>query len=525
MASQRFWRDPFRKNSSSHVREERQPDEARYSLQVSPSRFQGEDLTLTDAQASRLAELISEWQLLADLSFADLVLWVPRRRDVQSWPEGHTAVAHIRPMTAATVLTQDVVGEVIAWGSRPHIDHALSTGEIVRDSESVRLGDFTIKEETIPVLFLGSVIAVISRYRNVETMRQPSRLELNYREIANHIYRMIAEGNFPVQEGVYLSETAPRVGDGLIRLDVNGVVVFASPNARSAFIQLGWSKDMEGTKLGEILETIAGKSVQHQPREENWYVVMSGKSLRRDECENASGVLDLLSIPLTAGEQRIGAVVLVHNVTELRRKDRALVSKDATIREIHHRVKNNLQAVSALLRLQARRAEDPTASAAIEEAVRRVASIAIVHESLSTNDQESVLFDDVMSKIMKNALELSHRSAEISIQVNGHFGEIPSILATPMSLVLTELIHNALEHALVETGSSVIVDVDREGDVMKIKVTDDGAGLPEGFSISKNMNLGLQIVTTLTENELAGVIEFHRQTKGTQVELQFTIHR
>lgn len=485
----------------------------------------GGSTSLSAADVARLGELVAEWQLLADISFADLVLWVPRRADEKSWPEGHLAVAQIRPMTAATVFTQDLIGEEVSWGARPHIDHALSTGEIVRDTQPEQVGELRIKEETIPVFFEGRVIAVISRHRNLETMRTPSRLELNYREIANHIYRMIAEGNFPVKDSVYLAEAAPRVGDGLLRLNVEGEVVFASPNARSAFSRIGWERDLEGHVLGEVLDSLTLKSSELNPREENFKVSMSGKSLRRDEFENSGGVIDLLAIPLTEGENRIGAVVLVHNVTELRRKDRALISKDATIREIHHRVKNNLQTVSALLRLQSRRIEDPGASAAIEEAVRRVASIALVHETLSTSSQDTVQFDDVISKIIQSAAELSTRPNEIHIKKEGEFGSIPSIVATPLALVLTELIHNALEHGVSEDGSTVLVKVDKSPAGMTVSVIDDGVGIPIGFSLEKNTNLGLQIVSTLTQNELAGTIEFIRPTQGTEVQMTFPLER
>lgn len=481
--------------------------------------------SLTERDVVRLGELVAEWQLLADISFADLVLWVPRRTTEKSWPEGHLAVAQIRPMTAATVFTQDLIGTQVAWGNRPHIDHSLSTGEIVRDTQPEQIGELRIKEETIPVFFDGRVIAVISRHRNLETMRTPSRLELNYREIANHIYRMIAEGNFPVKDNVYLAEAAPRVGDGLVRLDVDGNVVFASPNARSAFNRIGWERDLEGHVLGEVLDALASSHEGTIPREENWRVSMSGKNLRRDEFENSSGVIDLLAIPLTEGTNRIGAVVLVHNVTELRRKDRALISKDATIREIHHRVKNNLQTVSALLRLQSRRIEDPNASAAIEEAIRRVASIALVHETLSSSSQDTVQFDEVISKITQSAAELSTRPNQITINKEGEFGSIPSQVATPLALVLTELIHNALEHGLSEKGSSVTVKVQRDGNLMKSSVVDDGSGIPDGFSLEKNTNLGLQIVQTLTLNELAGSIEFIRPSEGTEVRITFPIER
>ena len=481
--------------------------------------------SLTPDDVLRLGELTAEWQLLADLSFADLVLWIPKRQDQKSWPEGHRAVAQIRPMTAATVFTHDLIGNEVTWGSRTDLDQALSSGEIIRDSRAEQVGEIEIKVECIPVFFLGRVIAVISRHRNLETMRTPSRLELNYREIANHIYRMIAEGNFPVKDNVYLAEAAPRVGDGLVRINVSGEVLFASPNARSALNRVGWDKDVEGQNFGQVLDSLVSPISPLNPKEENWQISMSGKQLRREEFENSGGVLDLLAIPLTEGDNRIGAVVLVHNVTELRRKDRALISKDATIREIHHRVKNNLQTVSALLRLQARRIEDPKASAAIEEAVRRVVSIALVHETLSATSQDLVQFDEVITKIIQGASELNIRPNEIQIKKVGEFGLISSMVATPLALVLTELIHNALEHGLGASGDLVELRINRQAASMVITVTDNGAGIPNDFSLELNTNLGLQIVQTLTKNELAGKIEFIKQNIGTQVQISFPLER
>ncbi|MEI9907729.1 MAG: histidine kinase N-terminal domain-containing protein [Actinomycetota bacterium] len=128
---------------------------------------------LTNEQIHRLHELTADWQMLADLSFADLVLWVPLRKDSKSWPTGHIAVAHIRPTTAATVFTQDIIGDEISWGARARIDAALANGEIIRDSEPELVGELMIKEETIPVALKGQIIATISRHRNSELMRSP----------------------------------------------------------------------------------------------------------------------------------------------------------------------------------------------------------------------------------------------------------------------------------------------------------------------------------------------------------------
>lgn len=477
--------------------------------------------TVTIDQAHRIRELVADWQLLSDLSFADLILWVPIRKDIKLWPTGHIAVAHIRPTTTATIFANDVIGDEVMWGDRPKIDEALSGGEIIRNTEPERIGEILIKEETIPVFFEGQVIAVISRHRNAEQMRSPGKLELNYREIANNLYQMVAEGNFPYKDSGSLFEPVPRVGDGLIRLDVNGAISFASPNAKSAFSRMGWRGDLEGRNLGEAAEQVVTASPN--AHEEGVRSRLNGKELRRVEIDNQGATIDLLVLPLIQGNDRIGAIVLLQNVTELRRRERELVTKDATIREIHHRVKNNLQTVSALLRLQSRRIEDPSAAAALDEAVRRIASIALVHETLSNSTDTTVAFDEVLTSLVTHALELSPRMGQLTIKRSGHLGSLESRVATPLSLVVTELIHNALEHGLAESGTQLRIELQRYSNEALVTISDDGVGLPEGFSLATSSNLGLQIVRTLTENELKGELKLETSQQGTQAKLRFPL--
>jgi len=477
-----------------------------------------ENSSLTANEVEHLAELVAEWRLLADLSFADLLLWLPIRRDEKSWPQGHLVIAQIRPTTAATVFSDDLVGSQVNWGERPLVDQALSDGEILRDAKPELVGQLMIKEESIPVILNGKTLAVISRHRNSELMRQPSKLELNYREIAHKIYKMVAEGTFPIRNSLYSSESAPRVGDGLIRLDVNGTIFFASPNARSALSRVGFQKELEGENLGSVFATL--HKGENLATDESWQTSLSGKSLRRAEYESPAAVIDILVIPLTEGNDRIGAIVLLHNITELRNRDRALITKDATIKEIHHRVKNNLQTVSALLRLQSRRVTDPIASEALSEAVRRVASIALVHETLSNQSSEFVEFDQVFEQIVKNALDLNTR--KIEFKKVGDFGAFDSKTATALSLVITELIHNALEHGLDQSGDQLIVEVVKKQNNYQVSVCDNGSGLPSDFNIEKSANLGLQIANTLTKNELNGSLNLIRVGDLTKGEISFS---
>ena len=481
----------------------------------------GARTTITIDQANRIRELVADWQLLADLSFADLILWVPIRKDISMWPTGHIAVAHIRPTTTSTVFINDVIGEEVLWGAKPAIDEALSGDEIVKSSNPEKIGEMQVKTETIPVTFEGQVIAVISTHRNVEHSRSSGKLESNYREVAQHLFQMVAQGSFPYKDAGSLFEPAPRVGDGLIRLDANSAISFASPNAKSAFSRMGWRGDLEGRNLGEVAEqvVIASPNASEQAVRSR----LNGKQLQRVEIDNQGATIDLLVLPLIVGTDKIGAIVLLQNVTELRRRDRELVTKDATIREIHHRVKNNLQTVSALLRLQSRRIEDPAAAAALDEAVRRIASIAVVHETLSNSTKTTVAFDEVLSSLVTHALELSPRMGELTIQRVGEIGSLESRVATPLSLVVTELIHNALEHGLAKSGTHLKIELQRYSNEGLVTISDDGVGLPDGFDLLTSSNLGLQIVRTLTENELMGELKLDSTDQGTQAKLRFPL--
>jgi two-component sensor histidine kinase len=237
------------------------------------------------------------------------------------------------------------------------------------------------------------------------------------------------------------------------------------------------------------------------------------------EIEGADHTVALRVIPLRRKGARVGALVLLRDVTEVRRRERQLVSKEATIREIHHRVKNNLQTVAALLRLQGRRMEDPPARAALDDAVRRVGSIALVHEILSQSFDDTVAFDDVADRLLRSILDVADTEARGAIRAEriGSFGPVPGDVATALAMVLAELIQNAAQHAYPDGadrkgGGRLTVAANRIRERLRIRVSDDGIGMPGGADASEN--LGLSIVRTLVESELGGTLSFERGRRG-----------
>ncbi len=460
---------------------------------------------LTRPDVDHLHRLVAEWTLVSDLSFADLVLWVRTRSG--DW----LAVALVRPTTGATAHPEDLVGSTAPAEAALRLEQAARSGRIVRegDPDAARRSG-RVRSDAVPVQRGGRTVAVLSRDARASAARTPSPLELAYLSSAGELLQMVAEGTFPYPVEVSAEvdpEHAPRVGDGLLRLDRTGHVVYASPNALSAHRRLGVTGDLLGQHLGQTVARLSAPSRLDEPRASAALAAALRYAEPRESEVEAQGATVLLrAMPLVPAGERRGALVLVRDVTELRRRDRQLMGKDATIREIHHRVKNNLQTVAALLRLQARRMGDPAARSALEESVRRVSSIALVHETLSLTLEERVAFDAVADRVLAMCAEVATPESDVRVVREGSFGELPAQVATPLAMVLTELVQNAVEHAFgsdVPSGR-VTVSARRHADALDVVVADDGAGLPEGFDPAAPSTLGLQIVRTLVEGELRG---------------------
>jgi two-component sensor histidine kinase len=460
---------------------------------------------LDEADVTLLQRLTADWQIIADLSFADLVLWLPDRGG-----EGFWAAAQMRPTTGPTAYVDDIVGTFVPVGRRPMLDRAYADERLVREGDPEWRDDVPVRVETIPVPRNGRVVAVVARNTNLLGVRTPSRLELSYLQSAADLTAMIAAGDFPAEGQRSDHADSPRVGDGFVRVDDAGRVTYASPNALSVYRRLGWSGDLDGRVLAEVTRQLVPP--RRRPDEETLSAVLGGRAHRDTEVGDDQVSLIVRSIPLRADGAHTGALVLVRDVTDLRRRDRELVTKDATIREIHHRVKNNLQTVAALLRLQARRIGSPEAKAALEEAVRRVGSIAIVHETLSQEVLDAVGFDEIADRLGAMVTDVGagpdDQPDRVVVRRVGSFGTLPNEAATALAMVLTELLQNAVGHGYPDGAAGTItVTPERLAGRLRVTVDDDGVGLPAGFDPDTSVNLGLSIVRTLVESELGGLLE------------------
>lgn len=496
-----------------------------------------------------LHQLIGDWQAIADLAFADLILLIPDGDDF-------VVGAHTRPATAASLFERDMIGEY-ASVAEPDvfrgIQAAYLTGEIAQftrdlvnhkfvpvnlggpgasegltaalhgsgnslNSDSPHLEHHDAGEDLDDLDNAHRPIAVIHVVSAVFPDLSPSQLHQNYGEIADVLLEMITTGEFPM-EGTPSSyrHGTPRVSDGVISVDVDGEVLYASPNSVSHFRRLGIDRPL----VGQVLAQAVSELIQeHEVPDEQLPLVLMGRAAWVAEVSSHGVIISMRALPLKLRGKKLGAVLLSRDVTELRRQESKLQSKDATIREINHRVKNNLQTVSALLRLQARRVTSDEARQALEQAQRRVAMIAIVHERLSQTIDEVVEFDQVFGLLLRMIRDITVIGYVVDFEFNGSFGKVRAEQATALAVVVNELISNAVEHG-VPQGGHVWLNAVRDGDQLELTVCDDGAGIGDGVPGS---GLGTQIVQTLVHTELNGTIEWkNRDGGGTCVLAKFRL--
>jgi len=543
--------------------------------------------SLSGAAVAHLQRLVAEWQLLADLSFADFLLWVPVDGD---GARRFLCVAQSRPTTTATAHPEDMVGTTASASQYPQLERALSDTAMRREDQPRWHRGRSVRREVVPVRAPGDgaqrsstlgpgdgaqrsstlgpgdgaqrsstlgpgdgaqrsstlgpgdgaqrsstlgpgggcVIAVLGRDTNLAAPRVPSTLEVSYLAVGADLCQMVADGTFPTAAGRDEGTSTPRVGDGLVRISSSGRVLYASPNAASAFHRLGRTEELVGADLAAVVREVADDAFEGGEAAEHVRGALAGTPSQRAELEGHGASAVLRALPLHPRGVPSGALVLVRDVTEVRRRDRALLSKDATIREIHHRVKNNLQTVAALLRLQARRTPHSEAQEALTESVRRVASIALVHEALAASVDERVDIDEVLDRVLPMMNDLARPDMRVSMRREGEVGVLPAVMATPLVMVVTELVSNALEHGFAERASgTVVIAATRTAAVLEVEVRDDGRGLPETFSLERAPGLGLQIVRTLVDSELAGSLSIRPgEEAGTRAVLRVPLqHR
>jgi len=380
---------------------------------------------------------------------------------------------------------------------------AFDSGTRIIGEVNVDAIDDVVPVWCVPVRFDGKIVAVMVRLQG--PLRGPASLyEQAYLSIFERLCVMVADSTFPFREEGVAGPGLPRVGDGIILIDGDGRVEFATPNASNALHRMGVYGAAEGQTLTEL-----GLRVRVVERSLEFAIPAM------EEIDRGHDVAILFHcVPLLEHGLVTGVVTMLRDVSDLRQLNRLVLNKEAAVREVHHRVKNNLQTISSLLRLQARRSDEEETRIALGEAERRVRSIAVVHEVLSREPGEEVSFDEIVRSLVLLVEDTVLALHPVEINVNGGLGTLSTDLATPLAVALAELLTNAVEHAFIDFGGAnndhvgvVTLNLYLQDGNAIAEIRDNGRGLGDDFSLDVPTSLGLSIVRDIIRAQLHGTID------------------
>jgi len=434
-----------------------------------------------------LENVAANLQLVADMGYGDVALAAVQ-------PDGSLrVVADARPNTAVAPFASSRAGRILDPADEPEAYSAISRraavyGERTRVARGIK---FTTAAWPIG---RPTPIAVVVRNLAEQVGESSGAMERAFMEVAEELLGSLTERPLAdIRTGEPFA-TVRTAGDGVIRVSADGRIAYASPNAVNIMRLAG----VDGTLVDTQASALPGGGFGISP-------VLGSRDAISVDAEVAERVLGYRSIGVAAG-----ALVLVEDLTEARRREQEIKVKEATIREVHHRVKNNLQTIASLLRIQARRSDSDETRRALAEATERVGSMAVVHDLLAGSDEECVDFAAAARTVVDMVAQgLVGQGSGIRVSVLGTTGQVDAHTATSLALAVAELVHNALEHGLADREQGQVeVSMRRVPGELVLTVRDDGVGLPVGFDAATAAHLGLEIVRTVVEDDLRGTLSF-----------------
>lgn len=444
---------------------------------------------------------------LADFIPADLLIHVPVGQDQ------FVTVAEAKPTVRQSFYHRDQVGSRFRPDQDAAVWQAYHSGELAVGAMGKVVNGQPMSQVAYPLVGEGGhicAILVVERNMGEELRHSDTKRQLARTSITRIVKTLIDKARTSS-----LALPAIQPGDGLLLINNRGTIMHASAVALNLARRLGLPEQLEGLSWSEtFLASYDYRQVHTNP-------IFSESELTTPRL-----VVAVRTIPVTPSDYVIDHITVLHDITELKQKDRELVIKSTLVKEVHHRVKNNLQTVAGLLRLQQRRSKNEEVKSNLAESIARIASIALVHEYLSHDDVGVVDLRDLAQNLVSSALQgmldpEKHLEATVDCPKPV---TLPSHQATSAALVVNELLQNTLKHAFAgRTEGRIVVGLEQDDAEVRLAIADNGVGLPEGFNPAQDGNLGWQIVTTLVQDDLHGTLEIER-AEGTVIRVHIPRH-
>lgn len=451
-----------------------------------------------------IEDLASQLQLIADVSQADVFIDCPT-----SDTSSALVVAQAHPVTAPSLYRTSVIGQYAYANNEPAVMFCLLSGQSVIGSRGISQEHIAMQQNVSPIVgssgrIIGALIMEQDISEKVEQERNVERL-LETTEQLSETLLTIAMSEGRVQSLMH---------EGFILFDDQERMTYINPRARALLHVIGYSGLTEGQLITQLFF-----------EEEHWGHTFTPTGMLCQELTFGKVTLELKVVAIYRGNRSVGGLMLIRNISDLKDKEKQLMMKSAVIKEIHHRVKNNLQTVSSLLRLQMRRTSNEEVEKVYRDSINRINSIAVIHEMLAYETIETIHFNDVIDRITRNILTSSSKPDQIiHVRLTGDVLMLHSEVATTLALVLNELVQNCVHHAFVERSTGEIeISIHNNDSGLVLVVADNGCGMREASELTRRTHLGLKITETLVEEKLGGTMCITSDELGTRVCIAFQV--
>lgn len=454
---------------------------------------------LTAEDICKLKEVAGNIQLIADLNQSNIFIDCLTREGTQA-----IVVAEAAPSTGKSIYKNTVAGKFAYDAFEPGVMFTLKTGRYISTNRALTQEGKTVEQSVVPIRnannrVIGSLIMEKDISDKVQTQLKMEALSEATEKLSGMLIGM-AESR-PI-----ISEV---IEESLFFLDHEHRVLYCNPSATTMVHELCSADCCPGSLITDYLPTLKE-------------MIESDEELLVKETKIAKKTIQVKKIKLGQGDKSSGTFIILKDLTELREKERELIVKSVAIREIHHRVKNNLQTVASLLRLQMRLEVPEESKKHFVKSLNRILSIASVYEIILANSSEDEV--DLYSLIQKignmHVYNDEQQQKEISIHYEGSRPLISSGKAVSMALVINELIQNCLKHAF-QGLSSGHIEVSFKNDEYELEVLVNDNGI--GYSEDAKHSFGLDIVKMMVEHDLGGQFAIMRTEQGTMTSVKFPI--
>lgn len=421
-------------------------------------------------------------------------------------PDVAIVVAQCSPHN--TLYSQSFIGEFIFRKSEPAVFRTFELGVPSKEIKAI----IEMKKSHTEVLVKQNVVVLLNKdFKKIGVLITEKNLISSGQQNIDEFSQAL---NLTVSPLINPYAITKLINDSIICFNKSGIAIFANDSAKRLYKNLEYKDNIVGMSFENL---VFGNFTFEDVLEKSF--------IEQFKVKISKYYLNIVYSKINEGNEYIGVSLIIRDVTEKYLAEKELVLKSAAIDEMHHRIKNNLQTIISLIRLQEKRFKNRDVTKVCEQIISRIYSISLTHEILSKKGIDVIDLHEMLS-IMTNNIRnyISQENLNLDIKVNGQNVSVASDIGCTVAMIINELLQNSIKYAWPDIqNGKILINILQKNKVCSIVFIDNGVG----FEISNvnSSSLGIKLIKSLVSDKLFGDIVIKSSSNGTRVTFSFAIEK